>query len=580
MEPEVKLEQPESLDDVPLIIGMAKQMKLDELIEQYFPTHGSQNGLGNGKLALGWLAFILSQSNHCKNAVREWANNISSVLGALLQSQIREVEFSDDRLANLLDKLSDDIAWNAFEEGFSKSIIEIYDLPIETVRVDGSAACGYHEVTENGIMQFGHTKDYRPDLPQLKMMLATLDPGLPLAIDVVSGEQNDDILYTPLIRRVRPMINKTGVLFVGDCKMSSLAIRGGIEEKKDYYLSPLALGTEKIRLYFQKLVDAIVDGTQEAVLIYKKIDINTPIKNKKTDAVTVEDNKMHYKLIGAGYEVEREQECGEEEKIKWNERIFVYRSIKFAESEIAQLERTLKKAEAELLKLTPNPGKNSRQYYEEAKLNESINKILKKYEMSDLFKVTYHTEAYKKLQRYVIKVERNEDEVNQKKNKCGWRPMVTNTSKEKLSFQAAIETYRAEWTLERCFRISKKSHLGISPLYLRKDKRLKGITRLLSIGVRIITLLEYHICKNLKETEETILGLDVAHPNKAIKTPTAQSIFKKFCREKIMLSRVIVNGKIYWGITQMSETVRKVLIHLKIPLEVYEVAFYQNWSSL
>ena len=82
MEPDVKLEQPECLDDIPLIIYMAKQMNLPNLIDQYFPTHGNQQGLTNGKLCAGWLSFILSESNHCKNAVREWANNIPTILGA------------------------------------------------------------------------------------------------------------------------------------------------------------------------------------------------------------------------------------------------------------------------------------------------------------------------------------------------------------------------------------------------------------------------------------------------------------------------------------------------------------------
>jgi len=196
--------------------------------------------------------------------------------------------------------------------------------------------------------------------------------------------------------------------------------------------------------------------------------------------------------------------------------------------------------------------------------------------MRNFFKVRYTTEVYKKTHRYILHVERNTEEINQKKYRCGWRLMVTNTSQKKLTFQAIIETYRQEWTLERCFRISKKSHLGISPLYLRKDDRLKGITRLLSIGVRVITLLETNISKNLEKTGETISGLDIAHPNKTTSTPTAQSIFKKFCREQIMLSRAVINDNVYWRITPMSKTVKDVLVLLKIPLEIYEVAFYRD----
>jgi transposase len=564
MEPIVKLEQPECLDDIPLIIHMAKQMNLPNLIDQHFPTHGNQQGLSNGKLCTGWLSFILSESNHCKNAVREWANKIPTILGPLLESKIRDVEFSDDRLANLLDTLSNDSKWNAFEETLSSSVIKVYDLNVETIRVDGSAACGYHDVVENGIMQFGYTKDHRPDLPQLKMMLATLDPGIPLAIDIVSGEKNDDILYTPLIQRVRKMIDKSGVLIIGDCKLSSNSIRKDIQKHQDYYLCPLSLNTEKSRSYFQHLVEAVVNGEQEASLIYKKKD---DPKSDKTD----------YNLIGAGYEITRELE--DEQKNKWNERVFVYRSLKFTNSEIEKLERVLKKVESELRKLTPKPQKNVKQYSDESKLIEAIEKIEKKYNFNNLFKITYITEPHKKSYRYVIEVERQEDLIKKRKYMCGWRPFVTNTLKENLSFQQAIETYLDEWTLERCFRMAKKSHLGISPLYLRKNERLKGITRLLSIGIRMMTLLEYQICKKMKENQDSIKGLDISHPNKTTRTPTVQSIFKKFCREKIMLSRAIVNGNIYWGMTQVGDILRKVLDYLQIPLEIYEVNFYKKWHE-
>ena len=44
---------------------------------------------------------------------------------------------------------------------------------------------GAHEVTEGGLLQFGHSKD-DPTRPQIKVMLGSLDPlGMPLATEVV-----------------------------------------------------------------------------------------------------------------------------------------------------------------------------------------------------------------------------------------------------------------------------------------------------------------------------------------------------------------------------------------------------------
>ena len=80
----------------------------------------------------------------------------------------------------------------------------VYDLAAAPVRLDMTTASSEQLVTPDGLFQFGYSKDRRPDLPQVKIALATLDPlGLPLATVVVPGNQGDDPLYRPLIKRVR-----------------------------------------------------------------------------------------------------------------------------------------------------------------------------------------------------------------------------------------------------------------------------------------------------------------------------------------------------------------------------------------
>lgn len=64
---------------------------------------------------MGWLSYIISQADHRMNAVRDWANKMPIVLASLLDAPIRDVEFSDDRLCNLLDRFSDGHAWESLE---------------------------------------------------------------------------------------------------------------------------------------------------------------------------------------------------------------------------------------------------------------------------------------------------------------------------------------------------------------------------------------------------------------------------------------------------------------------------------
>src|SRR5207247_691278 len=106
---------------------------------------------------------------------------------------------------------------------------------------DHRKVSGEHEVTEEGLGQFGHSKD-DSTRPQIKVMLGSLDPlGMPLATDVLSGERADDGLYIPIMERIRTGLQTTGLLFVGDCKMSALATRAYLARHQDLYLSPLPL---------------------------------------------------------------------------------------------------------------------------------------------------------------------------------------------------------------------------------------------------------------------------------------------------------------------------------------------------
>ena len=73
-------------------------------------------------------------------------------------------------------------------------------------------------------------------------MMASLDPlGVPLATDVLSGDQADDGLDIPIIDRLQKGLNKRGLLFVGDCKMSALAIRAYLSGQRHLSLSPFPL---------------------------------------------------------------------------------------------------------------------------------------------------------------------------------------------------------------------------------------------------------------------------------------------------------------------------------------------------
>jgi transposase len=66
--------------------------------------------------------------------------------------------------------------WRACESALHQQTVRVYELSCARVHVDSTRASASAQVSDEGLLQFGHGKDDRPDLPQGKVMPAVLDP--------------------------------------------------------------------------------------------------------------------------------------------------------------------------------------------------------------------------------------------------------------------------------------------------------------------------------------------------------------------------------------------------------------------
>src|SRR5438093_2004446 len=230
----------ERVDDIPLLLEQMQRMGLPTLLDAHFPIHGNWQGLSLGWVSTIWLSSILSRGDHRLVHVEPWVAQRLWTLGATTGQAIKRVDFTDDRLEIVLRRLSDDTRWVAFEAALNQHTVRVYDLSTARVHVDSTSASTYATVTAGGLFQFGHSKDDRQELRQVKVMQAVLDPlGMPLATDVVSGERADDPLYMPCIERVQASVGRHGLFYVGDCKMASRETRARLVVPGDVYLCPL-----------------------------------------------------------------------------------------------------------------------------------------------------------------------------------------------------------------------------------------------------------------------------------------------------------------------------------------------------
>jgi len=520
----------ERIDDFVLLIQVMLRLNLPEILDRHIPRHWFQEGLSWGWVATIWLAHIISQGDHRKLTVRDWVRQAHDTLERVTGQNIRDTDFTDDRLTIVLRELSKPSYWHAIERDLGQHTIRVYDLEQKRVRVDATTVSGYHAGGEDSLFQFGKSKD-NPGLLQVKVMQAVLDPlGLPAATDIVSGEQADDGLYIPIIERLLTILTQAGLLFVGDCKLSAVATRAYIRGRGHHYLAPLAL-TGDTAVEMRAWVQAALNGQQTL----------TPIP-------MFDDQGQALPKV-AGYETTRQCIAQvDENTLEWTERVFVVYSESYATAQARGLEQRLATATAKLNALTPPRGRGKRQIKDEAQLTQAAQVILQAHRVEGLLAYTFERQeeqhvrfvgrgrgAVNRPQRIVEHVRyqitsviRHEADLTALKETFGWRAYATDVPTEQLTLEEAVLTYRDEWLIERGFHRLKGAPLSLTPLFVKRDDQVVGLIHLLTIAIRLLTLIEFVVRRALKREQAELIGLHKENPKKPTTTPTTERLLQAF----------------------------------------------------
>ena len=563
METQLKITT-EQLDDIPLLLGHLDKMEVAELLDAYFPRHGNWSGVSLGNVVCIWLAHILSEGDHYLDHVRPWVASKTKSLRHLVDADVGELDFTDDRLANILSRLSDLLLWDAFEGALNQKLLRVYALKSDCVRHDSTTSSSFRlvEGEDGALFQFGHSKDHRPDLPQLKIMLATLDPfGLPLATEVVAGNTADDPLYIPSIERVQQSVERRGLLHVGDSKMSALATRGFIVRSGDHYLCPLSK-----KQFSDEALHAYLD----------------PIRAGKHPLETIDRKDVE----GTTHPIAEGFECAQECSVQvngqiqtWLERHLVIRSFQHARSAEQALEKRMEKAQIALLALNQR-GRGKRRPQERSTLDKKITDILQRYRVETLLNIRLEECAQQQSLRpykdrpatikqtwdFQLQVTVNEAAVEKTRAHLGWKVYATSTTQEQFSLGEAVLCYRNEYRIEHSFK-RLKGPLSLKPMYLQRDDRVQGLVHLLSIALRVLTLIECTLRQQLEARQESLQGLYPGQPKKTTLRPTTERILRAF--KGIYLNTVEQKDQVLCHVNELSDLQLHILRLLNLPSSIY-----------
>jgi len=344
--------------------------------------------------------------------------------------------------------------------------------------------------------------------------------------------------------------------------MASIGTRTHIVSGGDFYLCPLnakQAPPEQLIEYLQP----VWDGKQEL----------TTIDYDYADRKTRE--------IAEGFELKIIQKVEIDNKeISWEERQLVVRSFAIAQTEEKYLRERIQKT-SDALEQLKIPGRGKKKLTSSDEWESAVAAILKRYRTSSLFEFNIQTKQVQKVKRRYLErqpqtVEEisfnldfkiNEDSVIQQVQLLGWRVYVTNKTETQLTLKQSVRAYRDEYLTERGFARLKGFPLSLTPIYLQREDHVTGLIRLLSIGLRVLTLLEFQVRRNLETNKEKLPGLYVGNPKRETAHPTAELLLAAF--KEITLILIEVKNEVYAHLTGLSPLQQRILVLLGFPITIY-----------
>src|SRR5436190_4425303 len=553
----------EVVADLPILWATLQRLDLPATLDRHFPAPLHWKGpLTPGEVLAVWLLFLVSQGDHCLNHVQPWVAQHQGTLAALLGKPVLPTDTHDDRLADWLTRLGAGPSFSALERELNQQTIRVYQLPTDLVRIDTTTANSYADVlSAQGLLQFGHSKD-DPDRPQLKIAAAILDPlGTPLATAVVPGNSTDDPLYVPAIRAVQQSLGVGGRTYVGDCKMAALATRAFVASGQDFYLCPLS-ESQLGRAERRELLQPAFAGTQPLERVYR------PGGDDQPDELVAE---------GFWVDVELTALVGDKQ-VRWAERRFLARSLAYAQAQQAALERRLEKATKALRELVVRRQGKKQLFH--AELMEAAEAIVKREGVEGLLSytaqalmTTRQVRAYRGRPAreetdvfFEIEVRREEALIEEKKREMGWQVYATNALV--MALAQVVWAYRGQYRIEDDWSRLKGRPLGLTPMYLQDEQRMQGLVHLLSLALRLLTVLEWVVRERLRKEGAKLQGIYAGQPGRKTARPSAELLLRAM--KTISVSVVEINGQIHALLSPLTDVQIRLLDLWNLPPDLYE----------
>jgi len=275
--------------------------------------------------------------------------------------------------------------------------------------------------------------------------------------------------------------------------------------------------------------------------------------------------------------------------VRWKERRLVVRSHAYAEAQAAQLDKRLDRAEKELRALAVR--KQGKRRLDPAGMSAAAEHIIACHRVEGLLSAAVTTTTVKrKVRRYkdrpaklrretkiTLAVRRDEAAIKAVKEQMGWRIYATN--QPRLSLSAVVLAYREQYRVEDGISRLKGRPLGLAPMYLQTESRMIGLIHLLTIALRILTLSEFRVRRQLQTEGGTLTGIYAGQKGRQTARPSAELLLEALRGIDGVVG--MVNGQFVTYLRPLTATQLRILSLLGLDSLLYDklLLYFQNLTQ-
>lgn len=507
----------QSIDHLGLVAATIHNVDLINLVDKMLPIN--QNKGANISMGQRVAGMILNGLGFVDNRLYMFAEFLSDkpIGKLLLDDSVLSEDYTDDALGRCLDGIHN----YGVEKFFAKLAYTIAlnkgllgdSIHMDTTSLTLHGAYDFTEDEKSNIVQpvsdkllptpdinYGHSKDHRPDLKQIVLAMATSGAaGFPIWMETHSGNSSDQKTLHAASIRMRD--------FIKDFDKG---------EKKLIYVADSAAYA------------ACVNQTEKLLWLSRVPERSNHVR----ELLELPDETFSWANQGNGYKICYIGSAYKEVNQHWA----IVSSEQAYKREIITFKRRLDKAE-----IAVNKALNHLSHQEFGCEQDAIDTLLKLEKKWKYHKASYDVVEVKKYDdigrpksnaipnKIVYKINgtasRNDDAIKLSERRKGRFVLASNDiAEEKVLMGDMLKCYKAQASTESGFGFIKGNDFQVSSVFLKSPSRISALMAIMTLCLMIYSVAQHQLREGLKENIETVPD----QKNNETNNPTLSRVFRLF----------------------------------------------------